>query len=165
MNNFEKYNITPQLLAQWIQEEKDGNTELTHRIGFAFLSGDGGIQPNVPLGLKYIDKAAVECNDIEAQYMLGLFYENGNYTVKDEEKSISYYTMAAANNHAESQYALSCLLLKGSHKSPKWLYWMCKSHLNGFSSATEYLENMIANDGDIAKRTIEHQLEAISVSE
>ena len=48
MNNFEKYNITPQLLAQWIQEEKDGNTELTHRIGFAFLYGDGGIQPNVP---------------------------------------------------------------------------------------------------------------------
>lgn len=68
MNNYEKDNITPQLLSQWIQEEKDGNTELTQRIGFAFLYGDGGIQPNVQLGLKYLDKAAVECNNVEAQY-------------------------------------------------------------------------------------------------
>ena len=55
--------------------------------------------------VKWYRKAA-EQNFAEAQYNLGVCYDNGQGVAKDYAEAVKWYRKAAEQNHAQAQYNL-----------------------------------------------------------
>jgi TPR repeat protein len=60
---------------------------------------------------------AAKNGNAEAQYFLGVIYEEGKGTERDIPKSIEWYTKASENNNANSSYKLAWIYLIGEHLS------------------------------------------------
>jgi TPR repeat protein len=71
-----------------------GNTLATSNLGYCYLYGRD-IEPNVSLAIAYF-KIAAKQGDVDAAYKLGDIYGSDKWNVKDKEKSIYYYRIAAS---------------------------------------------------------------------
>ena len=62
--------------------------------------------------VKWFRKAA-EQNYAEAQYILGVCYEQGEGVAKDQVEAVKWYRKAAEQNDAEAQYNLGICYERG----------------------------------------------------
>ena len=58
-------------------------------------------------------KAKAEKGDAEAQYSLGVRYDNGDGVAKDEIEAVKWYRKAAEQNYASAQYNLGLCYYNG----------------------------------------------------
>ena len=89
--------------------------------------GGLGVRPDYAKAREWYEKAAAGGND-EAQFNLGVYYENGLGDVKqDYAKAREWYEQAAENGHVKAQYSLAWFYLMGlggkqdSAKAREWL--------------------------------------------
>ena len=83
-------------------------------------------------------------NDAEAQYQLGLMYEQGKNVKKDYKKAIEYYEKAGNLGHTEAQYSLGIMYFSGRgkevHKDYKKAFvWLEKAGNQGHVQAQKQL--------------------------
>lgn len=94
-----------------------------YQLGYKYLIGDG-VEEDIDQAI-YFFKIALENNDIEAAYQLGLVYED---ILVDTRKAFHYYKIAADNGHAEAMYSLGKLYFLTSNDK-KGIYWLVKSDI------------------------------------
>ncbi len=87
-----------------------------------------------------------ERGSLEAQHRLAAFYATDDLSgLKDEVKAVGWYTRAAEQGHAESQYDLGFMLIlgEGTEKDvAKGLWWMEQAVANGNDYAARVLSDM-----------------------
>jgi TPR repeat protein len=96
------------------------NLAVTYRstASFAYDGYLSHYSPNYKKSKEHCETAAR--NGIpEAQYLLGVIYEEGKETERDISKSIEWYTKASENNNANASYKLAWIYLIGEHLSQK----------------------------------------------
>jgi len=50
---------------------------------------------------------------MQAQYTLGIMYDNGQGVIQDDQQAVSWYRKAAEQGHAEAQFNLGFMYSKG----------------------------------------------------
>ncbi len=87
-----------------------------------------------------------ERGNLEAQHGLAAFYATEDLSeLKDEAEAVRWYTKAAEQGHAESQYDLGFMLIlgEGTEKDvAKGLWWMEQAVANGSHYAARVLSDM-----------------------
>ncbi|MBN2721868.1 MAG: sel1 repeat family protein [Campylobacterales bacterium] len=77
--------------------------------------------------------------DPKAQYNIALMSLSGKGTKIDHEEAISWYTKAADQNHAPSQYSLGYMYQKQAKTNPRLInqakYWYTQAMMNGNKEA------------------------------
>ncbi len=89
-------------------------------------------------------KKAADQGDAEAQYGLGVCYENGYGVSKDLQEAVKWYNKAAKHGLVEAQYNLGVCYGNGYgvRKDPsKAKYWYRKAADNGLEIAKKALKN------------------------
>lgn len=137
----------------------NGEAVAMTKTGVALINGVAGVKQNIEEGISYLYKAA-EKKEPGSLHYLGLLHERGSYLPKDEEKALYYYHQAASLGYPYAQFSLGYLKLTGSHRESDWLHWICLAHLNEDSDATEFLDNCIKQDGQMAE-IIQDEIECI----
>jgi len=84
-------------------EKGDAQSQLD--LGVAFFFGSLGVATDHVEAVKWFRKSA-EQNFAEAQFSLGLSYENGHGVVKDETEAVKWFRKSAELNHAPAQFNL-----------------------------------------------------------
>jgi TPR repeat protein len=91
-------------------------------------------------------KDAAERGDLDAQHGLGAFYATDELLgLKDEAEAVKWYTKAAEQGHALSQYDLGFMLLLGEgidKDVAKGLWWMEQAVANGWEDAARLLSDV-----------------------
>lgn len=77
---------------------------------------------------------AAEQGDDEAQFTVGVMYENGQGTVANSEKALYWYEKAAEQGNAEGQFNCGFLYLKAENNE-KACYWLEKAAKQGDANA------------------------------
>jgi TPR repeat protein len=80
---------------------KQGDIEAMYSYSLNCLFGYGGSQ-NLGHAEYYLQLAANK-GQVDAQYTLGVFYQNDEYSSRDSEKANYWMTIAASNGHDEAQ--------------------------------------------------------------
>ena len=90
-----------------------GDVESEYRAGTMLLKGET-VSPNFDEGRKRL-RLAAEKGHVEAQYDLGLLYEQGLYeTTVDCQEAARWFQMAAEMGHAKAQICLGLLHFNGT---------------------------------------------------
>ncbi len=71
-----------------------------------------GVPQNYTKAREWLEKAAAQ-GDAEAQYNLGIMYDNGQGVRQNYAKAREWYEKAAAQGNVEAQYNLGCLYNNG----------------------------------------------------
>lgn len=124
-----------------------GNVDSQHELGMYYYPKEDSTHIDPIKCVKYLSMAA-ENGKVNSQFMLGLLYdhEGESYGILgNRDKAVEYYLMAAKNENSDAQYMLARLYLDDMNKD--FLYWMCKSYLNGNQDAKELLNS--ADDDDM----------------
>lgn len=100
------------MLADLLQAAELGDMNAVRRLGFILLEGVGGIPPNVPEGLRWLERAAYFW-DTEAIYQLGQTYERGEGIAPDHAKAVGYYRNCANLKNLMCQNNLGIMLWYG----------------------------------------------------
>ena len=88
---------------------------------------------------------AAEQGDSDAQFQLGLMYEEGTKVRKNENTARQWYRLAAEREHAEAQFNLGRLMQdKNAVESLKW--WL-EADSRGHNSAALYLGRIYVGGG------------------
>ena len=119
----------------------NGCQEVTTYLGFMYICGNG-VDKNVEKGLKYMEKAAMDCNDVNAMYNLGALFQNGQELEKDLKKARYWLEKAAENGSGIACFNLG--LLNESSDNKKELEERFEWHLRGASLGnTECMRSII----------------------
>jgi TPR repeat protein len=105
-------------------------------LGDAYLAGRG-VTKDVPEGMRWVLKAA-ESNRM-AQYLLGLYYTNGQFVPKDDVQAAFWWSKAAAQGHPDSQFFLARAYEYGKGVQLDWekaFYWYSRAAENGVAEAS-----------------------------
>ena len=70
----------------------------------------GGLRSNQPHCMEYLRQKG----GANAEYMLGMFYANGDVVKEDAEKAVEYWRLAADQGHAKAQFNLGTCYLDGT---------------------------------------------------
>jgi TPR repeat protein len=95
-----------------------GHANALFQLALMYLHGWGTAQ-NEPLATRYFRMSvkpltqSSEQGDVEAQYKLGVMYDEGRGVEKDYIEAICWYRLAAEQGHAEAQYQLGQCYDKG----------------------------------------------------
>ena len=71
-------------------------------------------------------KPLAEQGDVEAQFNLGIMYQNGNGVLKDKTEAVKWYRLSAEQGYASAQYNLGVMydegngVLKDYSEAVKW---------------------------------------------
>ena len=116
------------------------NANAQYNLALMYYNGIA-VAKNVQLAFIWLSSAA-EQGHMQAQNMLGYFYEKGIIPeLKDEEKAIELYTKSAKQGYDIAQLNLGMYYAKFINKesSKKAFYWYTKAHENGNIVATNNL--------------------------
>jgi TPR repeat protein len=94
----------------------------------------------------------------EAQYRLGMIYQNGLGKVKNLEYAKKYMSAAAQQNHAYAQHGLGVMYLYGEgveKDESKALEWFRKAAEQGLSGSQMTLGMMYENGQGVEKNEVE----------
>ncbi|MBF0518952.1 MAG: sel1 repeat family protein [Nitrospirae bacterium] len=121
--------------------------------GIGFLYGSETIEKNYDKALYFFKKAS-DLNNVDADFFLGIMYEEGHGVGKDLSIAKDYYKRAAEGNNIEAQYYLSRLILSGDYCKTQEdvleaFYWLVLSSLHKNKNATEYLNKLRRIDKSI----------------
>lgn len=84
------------------------------------IEGKGLEKPDVEEGIKYLKKAALQCNNSTAMFELGEIYENGKIVKKDLEEAVKFYDLGVKNGYNQCAFNLvKCLLLNNKGAEAK----------------------------------------------
>ncbi|MBS1269722.1 MAG: putative beta-lactamase HcpC [Gammaproteobacteria bacterium] len=81
----------------------------------------------------------------DAQYGVGVMYENGQGVQRDYSKAFHWYQLAAQRGHAKSQFNLGMLYRKGqgvAQNDALGVYWIQSAADRGDERALSYLKNL-----------------------
>ena len=90
----------------------------------------------------------------EAQYNLGLMYDNGQGVNKDYTKAVYWFSKAAEQGRADAQYILGLMYYEGQGVNKdytKAVYWHTKAAEQGYAEAQLILGLMYLNGVGVAK--------------
>lgn len=93
---------------------------------------------------------AAEQGSMDAQHMLGCFYDLGLGVPEDLEKAAYWYRKAAEQGHAEAQYNLGIMLYTGDgipQDKKEGVQWLRKAAVQGYDEAQEYLDELPKTEG------------------
>ena len=101
-------------------------------------------------------KILAESGDVVSQYYVGLMYENGQGTLKDDALAFQWFTKAAAQNYAKAQNNLGDMYFSGrgtTRDFEKARLWFRKAASQGLAAAQWNLGNTyyVAPPRDISK--------------
>ena len=129
-------------------------------VGIALIHGDeaAGEAQDVGAAVTLIT-AAAEGGYFLAQDMLGLMYKKGGPVQQDLSQAWKWYTLAAAQGHAGSQYNLGLLHTNGflsngtsvPQDNVAAAAWYEKAALQGHAIAQHYLANAYADGKGVAQ--------------
>ena len=106
---------------------------------------------NNPKTFEWTEKVASQ-GDAQAQFYLGLMYENGQEVEKNDTKALEWYNRAAFQGDAQAQFAIGVMYSNGQgieKNDAKAFYWYEKSALQGNAKAQFHLGLMYAQDHEI----------------
>ena len=86
--------------------------------------------------------------NIDAQYNLGVLYENGDGVTKDNKKALKWYTRAAEGGHYLAQFELGLMYENGDGITKDYksaVNWYTKAALQGYAKAQYNLGIMYRN--------------------
>ncbi len=89
-----------------------GDAAAQHDLAAIYTAGHGGVSVDYSRALKWFTEAAHN-GSINAQYNLGVLYQQGLGVQKDTAKAIEMYRIAASNNHPEALYNLAIAYVEG----------------------------------------------------
>jgi len=81
------------------------NPEAVFLMGKMYLDGAGGVKKDVAEAIKRFKQAAVK-GHVEAQYLLGVIYAEGEGVEKDNAAAAKWWEMAAKQGHLKAKNAL-----------------------------------------------------------
>ena len=124
-------------------DEQSVQLESQLQLGLIFLHGDGDIKQDYKTALKWYKKAAEKGSE-EAQYSLGVMYENGQGVGVDLDESIKWFQLSAEQDAEDAQFALGLIFYKKKEyiNSYKWLKIANK---NEHKQAKEVLDLLTKN--------------------
>ena len=79
--------------------------------------------------------------DADAQYNLGIMYDNGRGVIKDEMKAFALYLKAAEQGNASAQYNVGSMYYEGRgvlKSYSKARYWIEKAYENNDPKVTRF---------------------------
>ncbi|GES93498.1 kinase-like domain-containing protein [Rhizophagus clarus] len=155
-NKFAQYNLISYYLNGWKVDEKSIEQEddkMQYKLGYFYE-----IQKNLEKSFYWYQKSATNENKF-AQYNLGLYYQNGLGTEKNEIEAFKWFEKSAKQDNSDAQNYLGFLYKNGSEKIQKDLKesfnWYQKSAKNGNKIAQYNLGNFYRFGWGIEKNEIE----------
>ncbi|MEN9912495.1 MAG: hypothetical protein RI956_939 [Pseudomonadota bacterium] len=135
------------------------NTSVTSLLNNQTITTDTTLDNTESDEIKKIRLAAEgntinEQGDAEAQYTLGVMYENGQSVIKDKAIAAEWYQKAANQNHAKAQLKLGLMYANGqgvTQNERTAVEWYQKSADQGFANAQYNLGFMYANGRGVVK--------------
>jgi TPR repeat protein len=94
------------------QAEVHGCRVSAYNLALIYFSGMGGIERDLDKAAKYGLKAAKQGFD-EAQYLVGLMYENGEGLPENPAEAFHWYELSASQNNPKAQFATGFILYHG----------------------------------------------------
>lgn len=82
------------------------------KLGVMFDRGEEGVAQNYAEAFKWF-KLAAENRNADAQFKLGMMYEEGRGVAQDYAEAVQWYQHAAAQGHATAQYKLGVMYEEG----------------------------------------------------
>lgn len=124
---------------------EQGNAAALYLLGVFHSGSNEEEQVDIDLALKYYEKA-VQQNFLPAINNLADKYENGTGVSKNLKIAFEFYSVAADQEIAASQYSLGLFYLKGLYveKDDELArQWLKKAEKNGWFPASEVMLNML----------------------
>ena len=121
MSSYDRSNYS-NALEKWKKASDLGNKEADFLLGFLY---DGVLQ-NDEKAFFYFKKAALS-DHVQAQVNVGVRYELGEGTEKNNEKARIWYSKAAYNQDPVGQFRLASLLQNIFKKDEESHFWFLKS--------------------------------------
>lgn len=133
-----------------------GNYKAQYMLALIYFRGDetAGVEKNYTNAFYWLKKIAVEQNDSEAQYLLGVMYLRGMGVEKNYANAVNWFTKSAKQGNDKAQYMLAYRYEtgKGVQKDlSKAVYWYKKSAEQGNDKAQYMLGSMYANGIGVPK--------------
>src|SRR6266576_1208983 len=92
-----------------------GDAKAQYELGRAFFSGTLGVAKDEAEAVKWFRKAA-EQNVADAQYNLGVCYDNGEGVTKDEVEAYKWWLLAAGQGNDDAKYNMTIVENKMSRE-------------------------------------------------
>jgi uncharacterized protein len=139
-----EYPFTDSVARDWLVKAREqGHAEASYYL--AWFPTDGVACIDDPESMNLLIEAG-ERGAVEAQRILGAYFATGDWIgPKDEARAVEWYTKAAEQGHAESQYDLGLMMLKGegtAKNTSKGMEWLMKSAEQGNDSACGLLADI-----------------------
>lgn len=119
------------------------------RLGLSALSllaaAPAAAQPSQVDSEFYRLQAMAQRGDAEAQYLLGLRYDRGGFSMPDYVEALSWYRRAAAQNHRDAAFALGLMYLRAEGVQQNYREadaWMARAEALGHAGATAIREQI-----------------------
>lgn len=147
----------------WKKAAEGGDLQAALLVGTTLLDGSASAY-NQAGGFACLLKAA-ETGNADIQFMLGYCCKKGIGCIRNKQLAEKYYRLASLQNHEKAQWELGYMLAEAD--SNEGLYWICRSHRNGFSVATKFLNDMVEINPQVKKSidfVIDHMGEEDAVS-
>ncbi len=94
---------------------------------------------------KHTDNEKAEQGDTDAQFNLGVMYNNGQGVTQDYTQAVSWYRKAAEQGHADAQFNLGVRYAKGQGVTKDYtqaVSWFRKAAEQGHANAVENLKRL-----------------------
>lgn len=115
---------------EFLQKAADGGDVYAYAIiGSMYLSPQGCLKPDTRKAFEYFYQAA-KMGLAVAQFNVGQMFEFGDGTEQDLRKSITYYRLAAEQEHSDAQYRLGLAYLR-EKKVSEAFRWVNKAAKQG----------------------------------
>jgi uncharacterized protein len=140
-----EYPFTDSVARDWLVKAKEqGHADACYYLAwFPDAQGFSSIDDQESMNLLI---EAGERGSVQAQRHLGACFATGDWIgEKDETKAVRWYTAAAEQGHAESQYDLGLMMLQGEgtdQNTLKGMEWLIKAAEQGNDSACELLTDI-----------------------
>ena len=97
-------------------------------------------------------RAAAEQGDMDAQYSLGVRYENGQGVLQDDAEAVRWYRAAAEQGDAEAQFNLGVMYATGKGvlqdhiQAYQWSQLAASSSTDGVREAAAVIRDVMARE-------------------
>lgn len=109
------------------------DVQSTYNRAMAYYHGNGDIAKDLQVAHRLFLKAE-SLGSIDAQFNLGVMYDNGQGIQKNSPEALKWYEKAANSGHAKAQYNLGAMLYEGygtSKDVKQGLKWLLKAAEQG----------------------------------
>ncbi len=104
---------TPSAQIQELIDKAETSDKLAqYALGTLYLKGEGGVAQDYQKAARWLKLAAGQ-KQADAQYMMGLLYQQGKGVRQDNKKAMEWYLKAAQQNHKDAQFELASMYEAG----------------------------------------------------